>query len=155
MKVSEIMSINTKTVNVSDSLHQAAELMWQNDCGALPVLDESGAVMGMVTDRDIAMACFTKGKTLDNIRVEECMSRHTYACNENEDIQVAESIMKNHQVRRLPVINNDSKLTGIVAVNDLALACKKDSGADINATELVDMLAGICAHRQHGRASAA
>ena len=78
MKVKEIMTANAKACTPSNSLADAARLMWDNDCGILPVVTEGGKVIGLITDRDICMAAFTKGRNLSDIAVEDVISGTTF-----------------------------------------------------------------------------
>ena len=143
MKVSEIMSSRLFTCNQDDSLQRAAQLMWEEDIGCVPVTNGKH-VVGMLTDRDICMSAYLNGKSLHMLRVGDVMSRDIRACGPNDDVKVAEERMAKAQVRRLPVIENDS-LVGLVTLNDLAVtgASKKNPRLeDVGAT-----LAHICHHR--------
>ena len=80
MKVSDLMTREVRTCHQHDSLNRAAQLMWENDCGAVPVVDSDLKVIGMLTDRDICMAAYTQGKRLDEIPVVTAMSRQVVRC---------------------------------------------------------------------------
>ena len=143
MKVSEVMNSRLFTCTEDDSANQAAQLMWEQDIGCVPVT-KGKHIIGMITDRDICMSAYINGKPLSAIRIGDVMSRDIRACGPNDDVKVAEKRMAEVQVRRLPVIENDT-LVGIVSLNDLAVA-----GAEKKQPRLDDIgatLAQICQHR--------
>lgn len=146
MRVDEIMTHPVVTCHATGTLNNAAKLMWEHDCGAIPVVDDEGRLAGIVTDRDICMAAYTQGTPLDDGAVTAAMANHVLACHIDDSVETAEQLMREGQVRRIPVIDNDGRPVGIVAVNDLArLAARgKKSGMD---RELVDTIATICEPR--------
>jgi CBS domain-containing protein len=118
MRISEVMSRGVQLVNPHDTLSQAASMMRKLDAGALPV-GENDKLVGMLTDRDIAIRAVAEGKGPDT-RVREIMSAKVKYCFDDEDVgQVADN-MAALQVRRLPVVNRDKRLVGIVSLGDLA-----------------------------------
>jgi CBS domain-containing protein len=120
MKIQTKMTAPVKTCIPTDTLALAAQLMWESDCGSLPVVDVAGAPIGMITDRDICMAAYTQGERLDAIAVGIAMSRSVYTCRATDALTTAEATMRLHQVRRLPVIDDDGHLVGIVSLSDFA-----------------------------------
>ncbi len=120
MRIQEIMSQPAVTCRDSDSLAQAAELMWQNDCGTVPVVDESNKPVGMITDRDCCMSAYTQGKALHELSVGSAMSKQVFTCNVSDTLESAEKLMSDKKVRRLPVLNDAGQVVGVVSVNDLA-----------------------------------
>ena len=150
MKVKELMTESACSVKASQHLNEAAYLMWEFDCGCLPVSDESDSIVGVITDRDICMAAYTKGQPLDIIPVSTAMSSVVYSCKEGDSIEDAEDIMSHHQVRRLPVLKGNQKLLGMISLNDIALAYKNRSlGSSVKATDIAKTLSSISAHT-HG-----
>jgi len=121
MKIEQVMSREVVVCAEHDSLHRAAELMWENDCGCLPVIavNGDGTLAGMITDRDIAMAAYIQGKPLTAIQVSDVFSRNVIVCHAEDDVKQAEVLMRDHQVRRLPVVDAKHKVVGIVSLNDL------------------------------------
>lgn len=119
MKVRNCMTTPVFTVHPMDSLRHAARLMWDRDCGALPVAD-GGLVVGMITDRDICMAALIQQAPLGEIFVVSAMSRTVHVCTDDDTVEAAEEIMRRNQVRRLPVQDGARKLVGILSLNDLA-----------------------------------
>ena len=120
MKVRDVMTTNVRTCFTSDSLAAAAQLMWDHDCGCVPVLNEDGQVIGMLTDRDICMAAFFQAVPIGEIKVSAVMSRRLFDCTGDEDLSAAEGIMRKRKVRRLPVLNRDGRLVGLLSLSDIA-----------------------------------
>jgi CBS domain-containing protein len=102
-----------------DGLDRAAQAMWGADCGALPVVAADGSVVGMITDRDACMAAFTRGLPLSAMTVESAMSRTVHACGPDDSLGHAVRLMAEHQVRRLPVLE-EGRLVGVLSLADLA-----------------------------------
>jgi CBS domain-containing protein len=117
--------------------------MWAHDCGSLPVVDAGGRVVAMVTDRDICMAAYTQGKRLSSIHVATAMSKTVATCNAEDAPIAAERQMREKQVRRMPVVDNQHRLVGIVSLNDIVLEPSLSVG------EMAATLAAICRHRDH------
>ena len=120
MKVKDIMTTNVRKCFTSDSLATAAQLMWEHDCGCVPVLNEDARVVGMITDRDICMAAFFQGTPLSGIKVSTVMSRQLFDCTSDDDLSAAERIMREKKVRRLPVLNEGGRLVGLLSLSDIA-----------------------------------
>lgn len=118
--VSEVMSSDPKVVQPQDSLRQAAELMLSLDVGSLPVCDGERLV-GMLTDRDITVRGVARGLQPEQACVGDIMSPDLVFCTADQDTVEVMRVMGDSQVRRLPVIDTDHKLVGIVALADLAL----------------------------------
>jgi len=129
MNVEEMMSIRVATCREGDSLERAAQLMWDTDCGVVPVLDAESRVVGMVTDRDVCMAAYTQGKPIWQIPVTSACSRKVYACKLSDSLQTAENLMRVAQVRRLPVVDDDGQLWGLVSLGDLAQHVHRGGGS--------------------------
>jgi CBS domain-containing protein len=143
MRVRELMTGDVKTCRPETNLAEAVRDMWQTDCGALPVVSEEGRVIGMITDRDICIAVATRGGSADRIAVREVAQGHAYTCLPDDDTTTALQTMKAHKVRRLPVVDADGHVRGILSINDVVT----HAGA-ATATEVVSTLASICEHRR-------
>ena len=100
-------------------LAEAARLMWERDCGALPVVDGAGKLVGMVTDRDLAMAGFFRGQPLRAVHVGACMSSQPHACAPTDPIERVIRVMADHQVRRVPIVDVGGEVRGILSQSDL------------------------------------
>ena len=118
MIIREVMTRDAKLTHPDDTLQQAARLMKDCDCGILPVAD-GDQLVGMITDRDIAIRCVAEGKG-PNARVTEAMTQEVLYCFEYQDTQNVCQNMADIQVRRLPVMNRNKRLVGIVSLSDLA-----------------------------------
>lgn len=150
MKVKQCMSKPAVVCQLDDTLHEAAKRMWENDCGALPVMTTEGRVVAMLTDRDICMAAYTQGNPLHAIKVSGVMSRTLYVCRPDDSVQAAEKLMRDHQVRRLPVVDEDGHLSGLISLNDLARASAKQmphKADGLNPAQVASTLASICEPR--------
>jgi CBS domain-containing protein len=130
MKIEQIMSKNVRTVPANATANAAAAAMWDCDCGIIPVVsaDGSGELVGVVTDRDLCMAAYLQGKALTEIPVESAMSRTPLSCRPEDELALAESLMRQAQVRRLPIIDGSARLIGIVALADIVRAAAARSG---------------------------
>src|SRR5690242_15312379 len=104
MNVGELMTRDVRTCAASDSLNDVARIMWERDCGCVPVVGADGTVVGMITDRDICMAAYTQGRRLMHMIVESAASKNIVTIGENESLRRAEELMRDAQVRRLPVV---------------------------------------------------
>src|SRR5260221_9521661 len=123
MNVEDLMTQNVALVRPEQTLGMAAQLMWDCDCGALPVVErDSAKVVGMITDRDICMAAWSRGQAPNVIFVGEVMSREVATCHPDDTIAHAESSMRGSQVRRLPVVDGAQRLIGILSLADIARA---------------------------------
>lgn len=118
MKILECMSRDVRTVNADEPIQEAATTMADIDSGILPVSKEDRLV-GMITDRDIAIRAIARGRG-PSTPVQEVMSNEVRYCFEDEDVDDVLDNMANIQVRRLPVVNRDKRLVGIVSISDLA-----------------------------------
>jgi CBS domain-containing protein len=120
MKVQELMSTRLLTCRSDETLNRAAQIMWEFDCGVVPVVDEESRVVGMLTDRDICMAAYTQGRPLWQIPVAAACSKGARACTVNDTLQTAEATMRTAQLHRIPVVDHDGKICGILSLSDLA-----------------------------------
>jgi CBS domain-containing protein len=120
MKVKGVMTTAVETINPDSSLQEAAERMKDLNIGPLPVC-EGGQVVGMLTDRDIAVRAVAEGLGSFVGRVRDVMTPHVVSCFEDQDVEEAARLMKEHQIRRLVVLNRDQRLVGIVSLGDLAM----------------------------------
>lgn len=149
MHVAEIMTREVQTCRPEDSLEDAAQLLWEHDCGCLPVLrgDGSQQVVGLITDRDICMCALFERKPLTALKVSEAMSKQVFACRSVDAVSVAEKMMGGARIRRLPVLDEADSLVGLLSLADLA--CKTARGAGRRRSPLTeddvgDTLAAIC-----------
>jgi CBS domain-containing protein len=125
MKVSEIYTPNPQCVSPEVTLTQAAEKMKALDVGMLPVC-ESDRLIGTITDRDIVIRAVAVGSNPESTFVHEAMTHKMVYCFDDEDIAEAALLMEKQQVRRLPVINRNKRLVGIVSLGDLAVRTHRE-----------------------------
>lgn len=149
MKVKDVMTHDVKTCLPDTNLAEAAMIMWDNDCGVVPVVLRDGKVIGMITDRDICMAVATKNRRTSDVAVSEVFTGNLYACKPDDDIHDALKIMRAEQVRRLPVINVYGALEGLLSLNDVVLRAQEAKGrkADLSYEDAINTLKAICGHR--------
>ena len=149
-KVSELMTSEVEACRPDDNLETAARMMWNGDIGVVPVIDDQRRVLGIVTDRDIAMAAYTQGKPLRDLPVDVAMAREIFSCRADDPVATAEHIMRARQVRRLPVIDDEGKLAGILSLNDIARAWAVERGPSDSALQsdaVAATLGAICLPR--------
>lgn len=128
MKVERLMARGVESCRADDSMNRAAEIMWDHDCGTVPVVDEQGQAIGMITDRDVCMAAYTRGKALAAMRVGEAMSRTVVSCRPDDALTDAQALIRKHRVRRLPVVDGVGKLVGMLSLNDIFREMAHDRG---------------------------
>lgn len=157
MKIEQLMTRPVQSCQPQDTINRAAQIMWQGDIGCVPVVDADNRVVGMITDRDIAMAAYTQGRALDFISVDSAMAKQVYTCSPGDDVSKAEECMQKFQVRRLPVVDANAKLLGIVSMNDIAREAAQEKSArkpDVALNEVALTLAQISQHRRETLAAA-
>jgi CBS domain-containing protein len=146
MNVDQCMTRDPMTCRASDSLERAAQLMWENDCGCVPVLDESAKLIGIITDRDICMAAYTRGAHLGMLSVESTMARKVVGCLPGDTLATALRTMRTRQVRRLPVLDAQDGVVGLISLTDIARQAgargRSKSGLP-SADEVLAAVAGI------------
>ena len=124
MKYSEIMRTSPITCVPDDGVSMAIGLMWDNDCGGIPVVkdSESNELVGMITDRDIAM-CVIKhiNSHHSQIKVSDCMASNVISCKPEDMVETAIELMKKHRIRRIPVVDDNGSCLGVISQADLIL----------------------------------
>jgi CBS domain-containing protein len=147
MKVKDLMTTDVKRCSPQTNLAEAARIMWEGDCGAVPVIDERDHVIGVITDRDICIAAATRPRAEGEIPVKEVISKALYTCAPNDDVRAALETMKSRKVRRLPVVEPGGRLVGIVSIHDIATQ-SRNRGADIPSDAVLDTFIAITAPAQ-------
>lgn len=143
MRVKEIMTAEPKTCGPDTTLAAAANLMWEGDCGILPVVDD-GELMGVVTDRDMCIALATRNNLASEMRVGAVATKMVATCEPEDDVHVALATMKKTRVRRLPVVGLGGSVLGIISMNDVLLGAGPNK--PVHYEEVVATLQGICGH---------
>lgn len=118
MLVRNVMTTPVDLVDSTTSLTQVARIMRDDDIGALPIGDNDRLV-GILTDRDIIVRCLADGRNPDAVTARDVMSEHVVFCFDDQPVEDAAEIMSARQVRRLPVLNRDKRLVGIVSLGDV------------------------------------
>lgn len=150
MEVKEVMTSAASCCTPETSLATTAMMMWEHDCGVLPVVDDARKVIGVITDRDICMAAAMRPQPASEISVSEVISGEVYACRPETDVRDALKTMSQERVHRLPVIGAEGELEGILSINDIALEAKTTNGkesSDLSYADVVETYKAICAHR--------
>ena len=143
MHLKDVMNQPVVVCRHDDSLDSAARLMWEFDCGIVPVVDHEGRLVGVVTDRDICMSAYTQGQPLSAIPVTTAMAKHVVAAHVDDSVEAVEALMSDNQIRRLPVIAQDGCPIGVVSLNDLVRHATQARRGGAAERELVQTLAAI------------
>ncbi len=154
MRVEDLMTRQVQWCRPEGSLEQAARLMWDHDCGCIPVCTGDGVnrVVGMITDRDVCMSALFQGKSLRDLRVSDAMSKSVETCRSTDTLAQAEKTMRGGRIRRLPVLDKDDVLVGMISLADLAREAAREQTRphkEITETEVGDTLATICQSSPH------
>jgi CBS domain-containing protein len=152
MLVNEIMKKPPATCTTSDSVTDAAKVMQQHKCGFVPVVDGRGAVVGVVTDRDVCLVVGDKNRAMTHISVLDAMSHPVFSCYGDENVKVSLGTMARRHVRRLPVLDKQGHLIGVLSIDDV-IQTPYRMGAP-TAEEVVTALRGANAPRPIETASA-
>ena len=145
MRVTDLMSQPVYSCHVDQHLQAAAQIMWEHDCGIVPVVDHEGHLAGVITDRDICMAALFQHHRLSEIAVEKVMAKDVATCRLTDQVIDAEHLMSLRQVHRLPVVDEDGTPLGILSLSDVARRVRQASGSKNNgAADLAETIAAIC-----------
>jgi CBS domain-containing protein len=145
MKVQDLMTVSPEACHPDDNLAHAVSQLWKADCGALPVVDHAGRLAGILTDRDICIALGTRDARASESSVGSVMRTSVEMCEPDDDVLTALARMADRRVRRLPVVDAEHRLLGIVSLGDAALA----AGAGRNTVRpgaVLEALRTICEH---------
>ena len=119
MRVVDVMMGTPYQCRPDANLGTATELLWNGNCGFLPVVNEEGKVAGVITDRDICVALGTRNRLAGELTVAEVMTTKVQACAPEDEIHVALQTMRDGHVRRLPVIAKNGALVGVISIDDI------------------------------------
>jgi CBS domain-containing protein len=125
MKVREVMTRACSFCGPESTLEEAIFLMKNHNCGFLPVIGDGGNVIGVVTDRDMCIALGTRNRKPSDLRVWDVMPRKLFACMEGDDIHCALKTLRDARIRRLPVIDRDGSLVGVLSIDDIVLHARE------------------------------
>ncbi|PYS82451.1 MAG: hypothetical protein DMF67_12885 [Acidobacteria bacterium] len=145
MLVESLMTRDVESARAESTLADAAGVMWRRDCGSVPVVDEDGGLVGIITDRDICMALSMRGQSAAEVRVSEVMARGVQTCTPVDDVREALEVMGRRQVRRLPVVDSRGHLVGVLSINDIIRHTRKGKGKKrVSRRATLDALLSIC-----------
>ena len=148
MTVQDVMSVNVKRCSPDTDLAAASAMMWDHDCGALPVV-EDGKLAGMITDRDICIALGTRDRPAHEVTVREVQTAKVEVCHPRDELHHAMEIMRRAKVRRLPVVNKEGELQGVLSLNDLALRVDHSHGGELSYEQVMNTIKAVGEHRSH------
>ena len=122
MKCNEVMTKNPVCCSPNDSVVKAAQLMKLSDIGSIPIIEteETKKLVGILTDRDLALKIIAEGRNPQSIKVEEVMTHTVITCRTDDDLQKTLDVMAEYQLRRIPVVDSDNRIIGIIAQADVA-----------------------------------
>ena len=156
MRAEDLMTSPAVTCHINDTLNVAARLMWDHDCGAIPVVRDDGKLAGIVTDRDICMAAYTQGRPLSAIPISSVMSEHVVSAHRDDKLGAIEQLMMKHQIRRIPIVDDGDTPIGMLTLNDLAIESARPNTRIKNAvSKIAQTLAAVCQPRTQRQQRAA
>jgi CBS domain-containing protein len=125
-QVRDVMTANPSSVRDSDSIRDVARIMKEQDTGVVPVCDGAKKIIGMVTDRDIVVRLIADGKDPMNARVTDVMTKSVRKVQEDATVDDVLSLMSSSEIRRVPVVNRNDELVGIVSIGDISTQTNQD-----------------------------
>ncbi len=153
MRAIDVMTHEVFTCTPDETLADAARIMFEEDVGSVPVVDPQGAVVGVLTDRDVCRCAYEEDKRLSDVSVKGAMSRNVISVRPDDDLERVEELMEVNRIRRVPVIDDDGLLSGIIAVADLARS-SGDGVEEVSEHELAEVVGAVSLpHAVHARSS--
>jgi CBS domain-containing protein len=150
MLVKEVMVSGVAFCSPEANLAEVAAILWESRCGCLPVVDNKGRVISMITDRDIAIALGTRSVRASEVKAKDVAPARVFTCAPNDDFEAALNTMVTQNVRRLPVIQ-DEKLAGLISIDDLARdASEWPEDGDIPQSDVIVAMRKIISSRARG-----
>ncbi len=146
MNVEAVMTKDPKTCTPETTVAEAAHLMWEADCGILPVVDQ-GKIIGIVTDRDMYIALATRNVLPSVLTVGSVATGSVVTCCATDSVHDALSAMKQARVRRLPVVDAEQRLVGVLSIDDIVLAAAANK--NVKKQEVFETLESVCVHHPH------
>jgi len=143
MKVRELMTGETRACAAWADVGFATHLMWNGDCGALPVVDENDELVGIVTDRDICIALSTRNERASDLPVSQVMHREVQTIHPEDDLAEALGVMRDFHVHRLPVVDDEEAIVGMLSITDIVREAKIKSTKAPTYGDVVDTLKAI------------
>ncbi len=156
MDIKRLMRHEVSSCRPDDMLNRAAQVMWEERCGSVPVVDADFRPIGFLTDRDICMAAYTQGRPLGELRVDTTMAKIVLCCRETDDLTRAAQLMRENCLRRLPVVDAQGILVGLLDLDDIACESKRnlrgatDHGLASVVADIYGCIASTRCRRRHG-----
>jgi len=143
MKVKDVMTGSPVYCTARTNLGEAAALMWSRDCGILPVVDAERIVIGVVTDRDMFLALATRNRLAGELTVGEVAPAKPFLCDSEDEIHSALDTMSREKVRRLPVVNSEGQLEGVLSMDDLVVHATARPSAGASALSFGEVIQAL------------
>jgi CBS domain-containing protein len=157
MKVKDVMTTHPNVCGTDTNLAAATEIMWNGNCGILPVVEDGGYVVGVITDRDICIAVGTRGWLASDLSVRDVISGKVFASLPDNDVLEALETMRKQQVRRLPVVDHEGKIQGILSLDDAATRAQATTSGkkpDLSLEDVALTLKAIAEQPHHAQTAA-
>ena len=148
MLVKQVMTKNVISCRPENNLAELAEVMWNERCGALPILDGAGSVMGIITDRDICIALGTRNSRPSEVLVRDVSPLGCVSCNPDNDVRDALRTMATQEVSRLPVVDEAGHLVGMLSIDDIIYRAG-GGHSSLSDREIIDTLTAMREERIH------
>jgi CBS domain-containing protein len=148
MLVKDLMTKNVTSCHPENNLAELAEVMWNQRCGALPILDNAGRVIGIVTDRDICIALGTRNLRASDVLTRDVSPHGCASCSPENDVRDALRTMGRQEVGRLPVVDGGGYLVGILSIDDIVFRAGAGR-SDLSDREIIDALKAMREERIH------
>jgi CBS domain-containing protein len=147
MKAMDLMTHGVERIPADSDMSQAAAVLWTHDIGAVVVVDAHDRPVGVITDRDVAMAAFIGGRRLADIRVSETLQSPLVTCEPDDSVAVVAALMRDHHVRRVVVTDELDHVVGIVSITDLAKAATHRLAGVLDAPAILRAVEAAGTHR--------
>jgi CBS domain-containing protein len=150
MRVQEVMNRAAASCRSGKNRAAVTALMWEHNCGQLPVVNDDGKVTAVITDRDICIALGTRDQRASELRVSDVIHRAPVVCRADDHLRAALKIMAAEQVRRLPVVDDEGALVGILSLDDVTLQARHHGDTDrppVSFEDVMNTLRAIYHHR--------
>ena len=155
MRVQDVMTKTVASCRPGADLAAAAALMWEYNCGQLPVVDDAGKVTAVITDRDICIALGTRNQRACEVKVSDVVRRAAVLCKAEDDLRSALKTMAAERVRRLPVVDHEGTLVGILSLDDVTLQARHHGDTDRPPVSFEDVMNTLRAIYHRGSRSKA
>ncbi|MGD0668586.1 MAG: CBS domain-containing protein [Bryobacteraceae bacterium] len=150
MRVDDIMTKGVSFCDPGTNAAAAAEIMWTRNCGSLPVVENGGHVVGIVTDRDLFIALGTSNKRAAEVVIGEIMNRELSLCAPGDDVRAAMKTMGQRKLQRLVAVDKDGRLKGILSIDDLVLQA---GAGGLSNEDVIRTMKAVCERRTHTAAA--